>query len=126
MDGEVESMIRSARGSGASLPGPARSSMEEAFGADFSSVRLHAGAGAARLNRARSAEAFTVGSDIFFGDGMPDVASAAGRSLLAPQLTHTIQQGASGGGPVAGGPTKRAPQRRDPARLHVQRSAVQR
>lgn len=121
VDGEVESMIRSARGSGASLPGPARSSMEEAFGADFSSVRLHAGPGAARLNRALSAEAFTVGSDIFLGDGMPDVASAAGRSLLAHELTHTIQQGATG---VARSPRVQRRGRRGKLRAEADRAVT--
>ncbi len=38
------------------------------------------------------AEAFTVGTDIFFRDGVPDDATAEGQSLLAHELAHTVQQ----------------------------------
>ena len=81
MGEDVEGAIRAARSGGVSLPAPARSSMEDAFGAGFSSVRLHAGSGAAQLNRALSAEAFTVGSDIFFSHGnQPRTGRAPGGS----------------------------------------------
>jgi Domain of unknown function (DUF4157) len=93
LDPETESAISSARGGGTPLAGSARQSMEQAFGgADFGDVRLHSGAGAASLNRAVSAEAFTIGSDIFFSGPVPD-ASPKGQELLAHELTHTIQQG---------------------------------
>jgi hypothetical protein len=39
------------------------------------------------------AKAFTTGNNIFFRDGLPDASSASGQSLLAHELTHTIQQG---------------------------------
>jgi hypothetical protein len=68
--------------------------MENAFEADFSAVKLHSGSEASRLNRYMGAKAFTVGADVFLRDGMPDTASD-GESLLAHELAHTVQQGAS-------------------------------
>ena len=91
-DEATESAILSSRGGGSPMPSDVRTAMESAFGgADFSSVRLHAGRGPATLNRQLSAQAFTVGSDIFFRDGMP-AKNRAGHTLLAHELTHTIQQ----------------------------------
>ena len=96
LDPGTEAAITSARGGGAPLGAGVRRSMEDAFGGvDFSGVRLHSGPGAAALNQAVSAEAFTIGSDIFFSAGAPDAASPAGQELLAHELTHTVQQGAS-------------------------------
>ena len=92
-DQSTEAAIMSSRGGGRPMAAGLRSSMENAFGGvDFSHVRLHAGEGPAALNRQLSAQAFTVGSDIYFRDGLPD-RSAAGHGLLAHELTHTIQQG---------------------------------
>jgi hypothetical protein len=42
-----------------------------------------------------AARAFTVGRDVYFRDGMPDTASTGGMRLLAHELAHTVQQGAS-------------------------------
>lgn len=93
---ETEAAIAAARGGGRPLDDGTRSAMEGAFGgADFSGVRLHAGAEAADLNRQLSAEAFTIGSDIFFSGGLPGQ-NQDGQSLLAHELTHTIQQGSAG------------------------------
>lgn len=87
--------MRSATGGGAALPAAAHDQMERAFGADFSSVRVHHGARSAELNDRIQAKAFTTGSDIFFRDGLPDMSSSSGQHLLAHELTHTIQQGAA-------------------------------
>ncbi|MGB9128950.1 MAG: DUF4157 domain-containing protein, partial [Thiobacillus sp.] len=91
----VEQRIRRMQGQGRALDEPARRSMESAFGADFSSVRIHAGAESRELNHELGAEAFTSGKDIFFRDAVPDGSTKQGQSLLAHELTHTIQQGAS-------------------------------
>ncbi len=42
-----------------------------------------------------SAQAFTHGSDIFFNEGKYNPNSSDGQQLLAHELTHTIQQGAT-------------------------------
>ena len=75
------------------LPDAVRGPMEGAFGADFSSVKLHTGHEAESLNNHVGAMAFTVGSDIFLGRSAPSISSPSGQSLLAHELTHTIQQG---------------------------------
>jgi Domain of unknown function (DUF4157)/A nuclease family of the HNH/ENDO VII superfamily with conserved AHH len=81
-----------AGGPGQPLDPNARSFFEARFGYDFSGVRIHAGRGAARAARAISARAFTVGNDIAFAEGSYDSATAAGRKLLAHELTHVVQR----------------------------------
>lgn len=90
--GDIEQRINNARGGGRSLPDGVRGSMEQAFGADLSAVRVHADGEATALSESIQAEAFTIGSDIFFRGGMPDVAHGAGQELLAHELAHTVQQ----------------------------------
>lgn len=91
----VESAIQNARGGGRSLGEDVRQPMEDAFGADFSQVRIHSDSHADRLNRSISAAAFTTGKDIFFRQGAFNPAREEGRALLAHELTHVVQQ--SGG-----------------------------
>jgi hypothetical protein len=83
-------------GGGSPLPAETRAFMEPRFGADFSGVRLHSGGEAADLNRSVSAQAFTLGRDIYLGEGKTDVASDGGKHLLAHELTHVVQQGGAG------------------------------
>jgi hypothetical protein len=90
---ETERAITSARGKGAPLADNTRKTMEGAFGADFSGVRVHTGPESAALNDRVQAKAFTIGSDIFFRESAPDAGTSEGRALLAHELTHTIQQG---------------------------------
>src|SRR4051794_347621 len=56
-----------ASGGGMPLPGPIQARMEQAFGHDFDHVRIHTGSGAGQAADALAAEAFTVGSHVFFG-----------------------------------------------------------
>lgn len=90
-----ETTVNRARGGGAGLPADFRARVEPVMGADFSGVRVHTGPGAAQLNRSFGASAFTIGNDIFFRDGLPDVRTRDGAHLLAHELTHTVQQGAA-------------------------------
>lgn len=92
---EVESQLRSQKGGGNPLPDNVRGEMEGAFGADFSGVRVHTGGEATQLNSNLQAQAFTHGNDIFFNSGKYNPSSSGGEELLAHELTHTIQQGAS-------------------------------
>jgi hypothetical protein len=75
-----------------------RAFFEARLGHDFSRVRIHHDADADRSARAVGAHAFTVGNDLVFARGQYQPRSAAGRKLLAHELTHTLQQ--SGGGPL--------------------------
>lgn len=81
-----------ARPSDGALPPALRQDLETHFGADLSDVRLHAGAEAAADAAALDAKAFTVGTDIGFAAGRLDLASTAGRRLLAHEVAHTVQQ----------------------------------
>jgi hypothetical protein len=95
LDASTERIMRSESSKGRALPAESRGQMESAFGADFSNIRVHAGPRAADLNNRIQAKAFTTGNNIFFRDGLPDTSSPGGQSLLAHELTHTIQQGAA-------------------------------
>jgi len=59
---------------------------------DFSHVRIHADAQAAESARSVNAVAYNVGSHVVFGRSQYDPTSAAGRRLLAHELTHVAQQ----------------------------------
>jgi hypothetical protein len=67
--------------------------MEAAFGADLGAVRLHTGPESAALNRSLGAQAFTYGSDIYFGEGQTTGGGADRTRLLAHELAHVVQQG---------------------------------
>ena len=88
---DVAGRIERLRGAGEPLPAATRARMEQGFGASFSGVRLHVGDEPARLNRLVSAEAFTVGRDVFFGAGRFDPDSPNGERVLAHELAHTLQ-----------------------------------
>jgi hypothetical protein len=74
-----------------------RTDMESRLGQDFSDVRVHDDSRAADSATAVNAHAYTVGSDIVFRDFDP--ASTDGRTTLAHELTHVVQQRS---GPVDG------------------------
>jgi hypothetical protein len=78
--------------SGQPLDQVTRAFMESRFGQDFSAVRVHAGAAAEHSARAMNANAYTVGNDIVFGSGQFAPETAAGRRLIAHELTHVVQQ----------------------------------
>lgn len=91
----VASGINASRGSGSAMDSGTKTFMESRFGADFSGVNIHTGSNAAGLSRELNAKAFTVGNDIYFNEGQYNPSSDSGKHLLAHELTHTIQQGAS-------------------------------
>ena len=69
-----------------------RNFMERRFDVDFSGVRIHTDSNAAQMSRNLSAQAFTIGRDIYFGAGRYTPGTSSGKKLLAHELTHTIQQ----------------------------------
>jgi hypothetical protein len=75
-------------GSGRALPEPVRATMETAFEADFSEVRIHEGPEAGSIG----AVAYTRGTDIHFAPGRYDLSSRPGQQLLGHELTHVVQQ----------------------------------
>lgn len=78
---------------GSPLPQALRARFEPTFGRTFEDVRVHSGPEAARVARAQSAQAFTVGRDIVFGEGHYAPGSPRGDALLAHELAHVVQQG---------------------------------
>jgi hypothetical protein len=95
VDAGITGQIQSRRGGGRALDPPIRAEMEGAMGADLGGVRIHTDDKAAELSRSVSARAFTIGRDVFFGNGSYQPDTGAGRRLLAHELAHTIQQGAA-------------------------------
>ncbi|WP_316808836.1 DUF4157 domain-containing protein [Pedobacter agri] len=93
--GTVQSGIASTKGAGSNLPAHVNSDLGGKMGADFSSVRIHDNAHAAKMTAHVNARAFTVGNDIYFNQGEYNPNSSSGKFLLAHELTHTIQQGAT-------------------------------
>jgi len=59
---------------------------------DLSGVRIHTDGKAAESARAMNALAYTVGHDVVFGAGQYQPTTSAGRSLLAHELTHVVQE----------------------------------
>ncbi|MGB8697791.1 MAG: DUF4157 domain-containing protein [Thermosynechococcaceae cyanobacterium] len=91
----IESSIQQARGSGQPLAESIRTPMEQAFGADFSGVRVHTDERSDRLNREVGARAFTTGQDVFFRQGEYSPGNRSGQELIAHELTHVVQQESS-------------------------------
>ncbi|MEO0535320.1 MAG: DUF4157 domain-containing protein [Cyanobacteria bacterium P01_A01_bin.123] len=92
---DIESAINRSRGSGQPLDAGLQATMGQAMGADFSQVRVHTGAQADALNQSIQAKAFTTGQDVFFRQGEYQPGSRGGQELIAHELTHVVQQGAS-------------------------------
>ena len=88
----VENRMAAHQSGGQPLPAHVRAEMEPKFGADFSTVQVHTGGESIQLNRELSAQAFTYGNHIHFSAGKYNPGSAAGKHLLAHELTHVIQQ----------------------------------
>jgi hypothetical protein len=83
------------RSPGQSLDAATQGFMEARFGRDFSGVRVHADARAVQSAHAVNAAAYTVGRHVVFGAGQFAPHTASGRRLMAHELTHVVQQGAT-------------------------------
>ena len=105
--------LQSHLGVGRALDASVRGRMESAFGADFSSVRVHSDSTASNLSGALGARAFTVGEHVAFDAGEYRPGTLVGDALIAHELAHVVQQGAASQAegeapavrPVAGGET---------------------
>lgn len=95
VDDTLQTAIRSKTSGGEPLNGSSRKFMEPRFGNDFSNVRIHNNAESFQLNRQLNAKAFTYQNHIFFGAGQYQPETPGGKQLLAHELTHVVQQGAS-------------------------------
>ncbi len=93
----VEVGQRGFRSAGKQLDSGPRTTMEGAFGADFSRVRVHSDGVAADIAPALGSHAFTFGEDIAFGPGRYAPHTGTGATLLAHELAHVVQQRRGGG-----------------------------
>ena len=84
----LESQLSNSKGGGSPLSSEVQSFMEPRFGADFSQVRVHTDSSAVQMSQSVQAQAFTHGSDIYFGSGK----SPGNNELTAHELTHVVQQ----------------------------------
>ena len=89
---ELESSINAIHGGGQPLPESARAFFEPRFGQDFSKVRVHRDAKAAKAASTVRARAYTIRHDIVFGSGEYAPATIEGKRLLAHELAHVLQQ----------------------------------
>ncbi len=80
------------RAPGRPLKLPVRAAMEAQLGHDFSRVRVHTDVRAAESARAVGALAYTVGREVVFAEGRFESDGGEGRSLLAHELAHVVQQ----------------------------------
>ncbi|MBI4784763.1 MAG: DUF4157 domain-containing protein [Oscillatoriophycideae cyanobacterium NC_groundwater_1537_Pr4_S-0.65um_50_18] len=77
---------------GQSLDPVTRQGMESQLGHEFGSVQVHTDAKAAASAEAVNALAYTVGRNVVFAAGQYQPKTPQGRSLLAHELTHVVQQ----------------------------------
>jgi hypothetical protein len=94
--------------------------MEARLGADFGDVRVHTDDRAHESARSVNAHAYTVGSDVVFQRDRYDPGSTEGRTVLAHELTHVIQQR---NGPVEGSPAVGGVRVSDPSDRFEQEAA---
>ncbi|CAN1210638.1 hypothetical protein TUMEXPCC7403_10610 [Tumidithrix helvetica PCC 7403] len=89
---DLESAIQGSCGNGQPLTDSIRQPMEQAFGTDFSGVKIHTDSKSDSLNKSIQAKAFTTGQDVFFRRGAYEPSSRGGQELIAHELTHVVQQ----------------------------------
>lgn len=69
-----------------------RARVENAVGTRLDGIRVHADSAAAEAANTLGARAFTVGQDMFFGQGQFDPGTTQGQRLIAHEAAHTVQQ----------------------------------
>lgn len=90
---DTSSVQRIIDSGGQPLTDPDRTLLQQRLGFDFSSVRLHTDAAAARSASRLDARAYTLGRHIVFAAGEYNPGSNDGKRLLAHELVHSAQQG---------------------------------
>lgn len=91
----IESDLSNSKGGGSPMESTTKNEMESGFGTEFKDVRIHTDNTAVQMSEQLGAQAFTHGSDIYFNEGKYKPGTDSGKHLLAHELTHTLQQGAS-------------------------------
>jgi len=68
------------------------SELQDAFNTDLSALRIHTDNAAARTAKEFSARAFASGTHIYFNQNQYDPNTNAGRTLIAHEVAHVLQQ----------------------------------
>ena len=95
IDDDTANLINQKRGKGGKLDENIANQAGQTMGQDFGEVNVHTDAQSDVLASQLGAKAFTTGNDIFFKQGEYNPASGEGQHLIAHELTHVVQQGAS-------------------------------
>ncbi len=88
----VQEQLSNLSSDGEPLTATTRAYFEPYFGADFSDVRVHRSKRAFESAQSVNALAYTIGPHVVFGSGQYAPDTAAGKRLLAHELTHVVQQ----------------------------------
>lgn len=106
---------------GQALDADTRADMEARLGQDFGDVQVHTDAAAHDSAVGVNANAYTVGSHVVFQRDRYDPGSTEGRTTLAHELTHVVQQRS---GPVDGTPAAGGIQLSDPGDRYEREAAA--
>ena len=87
---EASSAINSL-GPGSPLPASERAFFEPRFGQDLSHIRVHTGGTADTASKTINARAFSLGNNVAFANGEYQPGTQSGRTLMAHEITHTLQ-----------------------------------
>jgi outer membrane protein OmpA-like peptidoglycan-associated protein len=91
----VDAAVRVTEGGGAPLDQATRDFFEPRFGHDFRRVKIHADGESSAAAHALGARAYTHRAHIVFGASEYAPQTARGRRLLAHELAHVVQNGAT-------------------------------
>ncbi|WP_412982191.1 DUF4157 domain-containing protein [Nostoc sp. UIC 10607] len=92
-EGQIPPVVKDVlRSPGQPLDPETQQFMESRFGHNFSQVRVHTDVRATESTCALDASAYTVERDIVFGAEQYKPQTLKGKSLLAHELAHTLQQ----------------------------------
>lgn len=89
LQGKFEQPLQRKVENNTGIPDDVKQRMEDSFGTDFSSVRVHPDSAKAPEV---GALAYTQGTDIHFAPGQFKPDTSAGQQLLGHELTHVVQQ----------------------------------
>ncbi len=89
LQGKFEQPLQCKEENNTGIPDDVKQRMEDSFGTDFSSVRVHPDSAKAPEV---GALAYTQGTDIHFAPGQFKPDTSVGQQLLGHELTHVVQQ----------------------------------
>ena len=115
----VEKQINASKGGGVPLPEHTRVQMEEAFGVDFSGVRIHTNRQGIEINNVLNSKAFTYQGNIYFNHLNNKFNTFEEQKLVAHELTHTLQQ--TNGQPTIQTKSTKSKRKRNPKKRRYRR-----